>query len=181
MSYYAPELSIINYRIVLVAPTIKSALHLCEQLVCELTTDLAGPQQKLDLINYAPTKVSVNSFVSWTSATLGIRAGSQVRMHLLSFGLENGMISQNIFEMADAFVFYNPDSDPMSERFLRLSSNADHKKKPAILINPAQGDADASFRQKAVEVWMSRHFSYSITLPPKAHLFEQILDWAMLQ
>ena len=180
MSQFVPELSLINYRVILIAPTVKSALEMCEKLAFDLTTDLSTPEQKLNLVNYSPARIPVNSFVSWTSATLGVRGTCHARLHMISFALENGLVSENVFEMADAIVFYNPSSDTFAERFLRLPRSREYRKKPALLINPEQSDAEKSFLQKALNLWAERHFSMLLSLKDEERLLERILDWTIL-
>jgi len=181
MSTFAPELDSVHYRFVVIAPSIKEALGICEKISFEFTTDLVTPTQKIDMVNYAPAKLSVCGFVSWTSLSLGRRAENIVRAHVISFALENGLPSKNLLDMADAFILYNPKSDELSERFLKLQFSVDQIIKPIIFLNPESSENEiVRFRQNALSLWANRNFKFLLNLPNEDRFFEKSLDWTLM-
>jgi len=175
MSFYTPEASLINYRIVVVAPSERDLAELFEGWAMEIESELE-PQIKTRLRYVANFSSTEPGAQAWLSANLGARGSMGLRLTLVGYNAAAGLPKDEILRRMDGLWVWANLENEVCQEFLRIGSAAAPIEIPTLVMYSESRD---SFLQKALQLWSKRQVQ-----PAKAHFgrensLRKGLEWAL--
>ena len=177
MSFYAPEASLINYRICVASPNAKTLASLFEEWAMQMDTEFEPKHKsRLKFVFDSKNKVSKGA-KGWLSATIGTRGSLGIRISFVGYDLSTSFPDDDILRRMDALWAISDPKDTRSSEILRLGKSTAPIEIPSMLV--FLDKKRDTFDQKALSLWAERNTRPCIAHYGREKTLQKGLEWAL--